>query len=231
MSGMKTLLTGLCAIVISGAANAAPFQNGDFETGPAVASPPGLVELASGNTSITGWTVLNSGLGYVGDYWVAQSGVRSIHLNGSSGASAIQQTFDTIAGVTYTVAFFLAGHPAFEDDKGHAVSDKDKSLRYRVEGTSGLITQGFIDFPQLNQTLADMGWIPVAFTFIADGASATLEFKSQMGGAYGPAIDNVSVSSGEVTVVPLPMALPLFAAGLGALGIIRRRRDRTNGNV
>ena len=52
-----------------------------------------------------------------------------------------------------------------------------------------------------------------------------------MGGAYGPAIDNVSVSSGEVTVVPLPMALPLFAAGLGALGIIRRRRDRTNENV
>ena len=107
----------------------------------------------------------------------------------------------------------------------HAVSDKDKSLRYRVEGTSGLITQGFIDFPQLNQTLADMGWIPVAFTFIADGAAATITFLGLTGSGYGTALDGVSIArETTVTVVPLPMAFPLFAAGLGALGVIRRRK-------
>jgi hypothetical protein len=43
------------------------------------------------------------------------------------------------------------------------------------------------------------------------------------GGA--PAADRM-ITSGEVTTTPLPAALPLFAAGLGALGLLRGRRKK-----
>jgi hypothetical protein len=49
------------------------------------------------------------------------------------------------------------------------------------------------------------------------------------GGVGTPGVNSsgpVLVSSGEVNVVPLPAALPLFAGGLGALGALGWRRKR-----
>jgi hypothetical protein len=57
------------------------------------------------------------------------------------------------------------------------------------------------------------------------GEEAVLKFQSTLVGAYGAAIDNVSIAA-----TPLPAALPLFGSALGAFGLFgwfRRRLTAT----
>jgi hypothetical protein len=58
--------------------------------------------------------------------------------------------------------------------------------------------------------------------------TAVLLFESagsvNSGCCWGPALDNVALNA-----VPLPAALPLFAAGLGAMGYFGSRRRRKAG--
>jgi len=83
-----------------------------------------------------------------------------------------------------------------------------------------------------------MGWVTESFFFTATGATSLLTFASTVttgGGfgypaAFGPALDNVAVfaTSNESFQTPLPAALPLFASGLGAIGLFGWRRKRKN---
>lgn len=196
------MAAGLC-----GAASAAPFQNGGFETGP---SPGGsFITLGAGDTSITGWTVGGNGIDYIGPYWQPSEGSRSIDLNAGD-AGAMSQTFDTLTGATYRVTFALAGNPTGDVKTGFV--------------QAGATTQDFT-FDTAGKSTSDMGWTDNVFDFVAGGPSTTLSFVSTIHSNAGPALDDVRVME-LAAPVPVPAALPLMGGALAVLGLLRRRKAK-----
>jgi hypothetical protein len=107
----KLLAISILASLVAFSAQASTFVNGSFELGTA---PGQFITLNGGDsTSITGSTVGggSNGVDYIGSYWTASDGSRSIDLNGLVPGS-IFQTFDVVAGQTYQVSFDFAGNPA-----------------------------------------------------------------------------------------------------------------------
>ncbi len=88
--------------------------------------------------------------------------------------------------------------------------------------------------PNCSSYFCDSGF-SIALTLAHSSSSALLSFIANGSGYHSGigaldeswAIDNVRVSTNAVTAVPLPAALPLFAAGLGLLGLFGWRRKRT----
>jgi hypothetical protein len=60
---------------------------------------------------------------------------------------------------------------------------------------------------------------PTSFTISGGG-------ESIFSGDFGRGITGGSLDIGDVTVTPLPAALPLFAGGLGMVGLLSRRKKR-----
>jgi hypothetical protein len=84
--------------------------------------------------------------------------------------------------------------------------------------------------PAVSSTFWD-NWSLASMMFLATNRSVTLQFKDLAveypgGGDLG--LDNVSVTD-AAAAVSLPAALPLFATGLGALGMLGwcRKRKKT----
>lgn len=211
---ISALMTTACLLFASAtAANAAAFTNGDFEKG--IDLPPnGFATVMGGDsTSIKGWTVIGNSVDYVDGYWQAGSGERSIDLNGV-GAGGLTQTFDVVKGTEYIVSFLLSGNP----DGGNIT----QFLKSSVQSGANSSIAVFAWPSSAANTRTNMDWTEVFFTFTAGSNSAKLTFESFFtSGFFGAAIDNVSV-----VAVPLPMALPLFGAGLAALGLVSRRRKQ-----
>jgi len=200
------------ALLLASAAQAAPFQNGGFESGDDPGSYTGVSSPDS--AAITGWTVYSGTIDYIGDYWTAAEGSRSVDLNGTT-AGAISQTFDTVAGHVYRVSFSLAGNP---DDTQNTL----KTVRV-LAPTGG--TPADYNFDTSDLTRGYMGWVSRTYTFTATSSSTTLSFSSLTEeSAYGPAIDNVTVTDVTPTSVPTLSQWALFSlAGLLGLAALRRR--------
>lgn len=213
MNTLNKQLAGLGLVaVLCGAAHAAPFQNGSFETGP---TPGGYVTLTAGDTQITGWTVTGNSVDYIGSYWPAAHGSRSLDLSGNA-AGGVAQAFDTVAGRTYRVGFALAGNP----DCALTV----KTVQVQATGAPSV---NYL-FDATNSSLSNMGWAAQAYTFTATGPTTTLAFASQDNTGCGPALDNVAVN--DVTPAPVPALSTWGLLGLaGLLGFAAMRGRRRIG--
>ena len=207
--------------LIASPASAALVQNGSFELGSPIPAGSFTTE-TPGSTAVTGWTVDGVSIDYMGTYWQAADGVRSIDLSGSiwdrdlnSASGAISQTITTVVGKVYKVSFAMAGNP-----DGPA----GDSLKVMVTTVNGA-------FPQVDLFLAGgvfnsraaMGWVTKDFLFRATSTSTSLAFASNTDSYYGPALDNVSV-----TGIPEPGTWALMIVGFGlAGGAIRTARSRS----
>jgi choice-of-anchor C domain-containing protein len=204
---------------------AAPFQNGSFETGGVV--PCNTFNVPATSTLITGWTVSVGNIDWLGSLalscgWQASSGVASLDLvgSGANGIGGIAQTFDTVPGVTYQVLFDLAGNPG-----GFGVNAV-KPLDVTINGVTTSFT-----FDTTGKTGSNMGWVTRSLTFVATGASSTIDFVSNPGPAgsanAGAALDNVRIAP-YVDPGPVPLGWAHWAAAMGILFasmlLLKRRR-------
>lgn len=203
---VSAVAAAACVLAVSGGASAATFTNGSFEDGVAFSAP--YITIAGGDsTSITGWTVGGHSVDYIGTYWQAEDGNRSIDLAGN-GNGTLFQTFDTVAGTTYNVGFWVGRNPdgganprtGFVDVGGAPIA-----VSYSGSGNR-----------------ADMQWQQEAFSFVAGGPTTTLTFAADSatsGGFYGMALDNVSIAA-----VPEPAIWGMMLLGFGLVGGALRQR-------
>ena len=185
------------ALIVTPVQAANLIQNGSFET--ATVNPGSFLQLDAVSTAITGWTVSQGTIDYIGTAWQASEGARSLDLQGLA-SGGIQQTFNTTIGETYRVTFDLAGNPF----GGSAI----KEMRVSAGGSSADFS-----FNTTGKSNSNMGWLSKSWDFTANSTTTTLEFIGLGSGTNGPALDNVSVIA-----VPEPSSM-LGLLGLGVLGI------------
>lgn len=208
----RVVLTVSSFFMVSGIANANLLTNGSFEEGQF--GNPSYTRLFTGSTDITGWTVIGQDVDWIGSYWVAADGTKSVDLDGA-GIGGIQQIFSTIAGYDYTVTFEMSGNP--DGDRGNK----------QLAVSAGNISNLSFDYNTLtwNNTRSDMKYIDRTFSFTALSASTTLSFQSIFPSNWGAVIDNVVVTRSE-NPVPEPASLLLFGTGiLGLFGYARKKRQ------
>ena len=219
------MIVAVTMLLLGSTLHAAPFQNGSFEESP-YSSVPTFITLAGGNTDITGWTVLPGTIDYVGGTWEAQSGTRSIDLNGQN-LGGIAQTFDTVIGDKYRVAFYLAGNPAGPPTI--------KTLN--VDATGGTVQSYTFDTTHSTYPTG-MGWplTPATYEFTASSVLTTLSFVSASDSSpikwAGPVLDNVSVTDlGDPPLPGAPNSLPepttMLLLGFGFFGLAAQQRRFT----
>ncbi|OWQ93715.1 hypothetical protein CDN99_04490 [Roseateles aquatilis] len=152
--------------------------------------------------STAGWTVGPNGLEIRNNVaGSAFDGVNFVELD-TTANSWISQTLNTVFGATYTMSFAYANRP---DQLGAA----SNGLSWSIGSLSGLVGNN------TNTT-----WQTFTTTFTGTGSPMTLKFAAAgISDSYGTSLDKVSV-----TAVPEPESLALLLAGLGAMGVVLRRR-------
>lgn len=206
----------LCVFATAGWANL--LTNGSFELGNPNFNGFGFESLsAPDNFTITGWTVSSGSVDYVGPYWQAAHGQRSLDLAGLYFNGTIFQSFPTTVGVPYVVSFALAGNPD--------VQPRTTTVQVWVSSGGPPYASQTFNYVVNGQTHTNMGWTYVNWIFTAQSSLTTLGFTSldtyndpQWGYSFGPALDDVSV-----TAIPEPATLALVGLGLIAVGFLRRR--------
>lgn len=195
--------------------NANLLTNGSFEDA-SINPGGGFIAVFPGQTSITGWDVVSEDVHYMGTFWQASDGIRSLDLDGLIGSSGgVSQTFSTVAGTQYNVTFDMAGN--------YANLPIIKPMRVSADGQSQDFT-----FDVTGRSALDMGWTSMSWVFTADDTLATLQFLSLtetlgLTEGWGAALDNVSVLA--VNPIPIPAAIWLFGTGLiGLIGFSKRRK-------
>lgn len=161
------------------------------------------------------WTVNSGSIDWIGSYWQASDGANSIDLAGNAPGTIQSASFNTQAGVLYTLSFDLSGNP-----DGNPI-DKLVSLNLTGGATPA---QASFDFNRNDHpnTRSDMMWQHESTTFMGTGGAVSVVFSSvgQDNTYYGAALDNVKVA----TAVPLPVSVYGGAALLGGLVVARRLR-------
>lgn len=164
------------------------------------------------NSTPIGWTLDYGSLDVIGpDYNFYPGTGNHIDMNGStkkSGGMHTNTDFNFLAGKTYTLSF------NYGNNANSANNGSTETLVATVLGFPGVT---------INQVGAIASYLVGSYSFTAlSNFSSALYFnasgtKDDDNG--GLILDNVSLS-----VVPVPAALPLLAAGLGVLGFGGRRR-------
>jgi choice-of-anchor C domain-containing protein len=189
------------ALIVTPVQAANLIQNGSFETATVNPNPGDFIRLDAGSTAITGWTVSQGTIDYIGTYWQASEGSRNLDLSGAN-AGGIQQTFNTTVGKTYRVTFDLAGNPN--------TSPTIKQMRISAAGSSDNFS-----FDITGKSTTNMGWLSKSWDFTANSTTTTLEFISLTNSFDGPALDNVSV----IALSPPPTSIPEPSSVLGLLSL------------
>lgn len=187
MKRRSTVSAGIAVVaslVLAGSAVAAfaGATNGSFENG---SNNPGTYEqLAAASTVLTDWTITTGSIDWIGTYWPAAAGTKSLDMNGG-GPGAISQVFATTIGKAYDVTFALSANP-----------DGPVTAYALTVAATGATSQAFtFDRAVTGNTISNMMWQAKKYSFTATSAATTLSFASGVAsGPFGPALDNVVVT-------------------------------------
>jgi hypothetical protein len=156
------------------------------------------------NTTPIGWTVANGTVDTIGSGYFdfLPGNGHYIDLDGSTGLAGVLSTsLNLTAGTTYTLSFSLAG-----DHRNAGPDIVDVGFGGASTTLTPATTDGFSTFT-------------LSFTPGTSGAYA-LSFHDRGADNQGALLDNVTVTS----AVPEPASVALMLAGLGLVGVARRRR-------
>jgi choice-of-anchor C domain-containing protein len=167
-------------------------------------------DFLSSPNAITGWTIGFGSVDLIQSYWQPSEGKHSLDLSGN-GPGMIFQTIATTIGQQYRLSFDLAGNP-----------DASGLKTTILNVTAGVTPQAFSFTNDISTTKTSMAWVSKSLDFVATKNDTTIMFMSGNSSAFGPALDNVSV-----TAVPEPETYAMMLAGLGLVaGMARRKRKQ-----
>jgi hypothetical protein len=186
--------------------------NGSFEDGGFVPDGNDTMSLAPGATSMTGWTVVQAELAWIGPTnpfgIVASDGSFSLDLAGyhdSVPYGGVSQAIATNAGYTYHLSFDLGASTLASNPTSKVTAIAGgTSNSYSLTASNGLLWQTF------------------GFDFTATGSSTVISLLGDNPNGNYVGLDNVHVT---LVGVPEPTGLALLGLGLGgAFAALRRRR-------
>ncbi len=205
----RFVLAAVAAAFLPAAAQSVTIVNGSFEESALNPGAGWISILAPNSTAIPGWSIDAGSIDYIGTYWTAGEGTRSIDLTGFGFAfgSISQLVADTVAGQSYTVSFLLAKNP-----------DDGETPR---TGTFAAGNELFAFSYSTPNDRTNMMWENVSYTFTAEGPT-TIQFSADASSecCFGPALDHVRIAP-----IPEPASWALMLGGFALVGgLLRRRR-------
>ena len=214
----KALLLVAVALTVPTLAVAA-LINGSFEE-PFVASNLNF----TGAFSFNGWSAFSTGTGGDGnagivfgtDYGLTPfDGNQHFSFNGGNPppGSYIEQTFSTVPGVSYTVAFGIGRNSAFLDPQQSLAALELISQVFNQTGD-------LLNFLPAQPSVS-IAYTPTSFSFVANSATSRLRFTDVS--ASNP---NTDLFIDSVSVVPEPTAALLTIFGLVIVATHRSRLRR-----
>lgn len=188
-----------CLWILCARVSAEILVNGSFEN-PSVPADAILTELE-------GWVVVSGNIDVAS--WTPSHGEQSIDLAGNT-IGAIEQSFNTSLGSTYTFSFDYSDNPYVGSDSARVeiLDALSESVLYSttVYGPEG-------------NSAESMMWQTFSDGVVASSSSSIIRFTSLNSNNYGSA----SVSLDNVSVVPEPALVAMFGI-LSGLGLFIRRR-------
>jgi choice-of-anchor C domain-containing protein len=152
------------------------------------------------------WQVTTGSVDQIGHYWVgARNGGQSVDLNGFS-LGAIAQDVATKPGSAYRIALWYAGNP----EGGPRIKGLEVVW-------NGMVVKS-LETDTARRTKTAMGWRKAHITVVATSSVSRLILKSMVSaGAYGPAVDEVTVQQAFPT--PLSVTPARLAPGSGPVTV------------
>jgi hypothetical protein len=174
----------------------------------------GYAALPGDSTAITGWKTVSTGVEWfnASAYGGAADGVMVVDLaNYIYSSGGIEQSFATMVGETYDLAFNLGTSQSYgRDGTAH------------IDVTVAGVATGY---NVVNHSASMMWSAPIALSFTANSATTTLRFtNTENANLHFAYVDGVSVTA----AVPEPETYALMLAGLGLVGFAARRRTASS---
>jgi choice-of-anchor C domain-containing protein len=146
--------------------------------------------------TIGAWTVESGSVDLTGKWWDAASGKQSLDLNGDKTGSISQQV-ETKQGESYVVRFAMSGNPDNENP--------EKATMQVLWDDKVIAT---VECDREHGKHHAMTWNRYSFAIKGNGDKGTLKFVSTTDGGWGPLIDDVTITQGDVLDDKSPSTQP-----------------------
>lgn len=172
-------------------------------------APWTVVGVGGGNVGIVSTTFVQNGISFLaenGNQWIDLTGITQ------SPAEGVQQTIATTIGQQYSLSFYVGN----VNNVG-GIFGTTSTVDVDINGSQILAAEN-----SCTTCTSTLTWQLFTTTFTASSASTVLAFlNGDPSNDTSNGLDNITVNA-----TPLPAALPLFATGLGAMGLFGWRRKR-----
>ncbi|MBL4905961.1 MAG: hypothetical protein JKX94_00790 [Sneathiella sp.] len=201
----KKLLVTVAATVL--AFSAVP-SSGQAATLTALSDNFNTETLSLNYNSFANWNVSNGTVDLIGPgFFALCGGTRCVDMDGSTANAGDLTTKDNFAIGSYALSFRIAGNQ-------------------RGGAADGMV----VTFGDLNELFVRNPFDPFGLVQRTVNLAALdfLTFSHNGGDNIGILLDDVTIR--QLSVIPLPAALPLYGAGLAVMGFIGWRRKMKNKN-